>query len=183
MHPSSDRRSLAGHIQPVLRSVAVMLLVAACSTPRADHPSPAGQVPSPTPTPSSASIAAQDAPPHDAGDPAPPQEKGAQDDGSAGHASVETQMWKARIAGWLQKGFRCAETIQVDQRAKMRVSAVVKIAPDLTVEGYTVEPGSHPEADAAVRRRLDGAVGQQVPPRPVGSPDIALRTLTIAFRC
>ena len=91
--------------------------------------------------------------------------------------------WRARIASWFQKGFKCPELgLPDEEMKKMRVSASVQLA-DGTVSGYSMGTSGKPEVDAAARARLDAAKGNTIPPKPENYPDIKLNQISVTLVC
>ena len=91
--------------------------------------------------------------------------------------------WRARIAGWFQRGFSCASVGLPDEELKkLRVSASVQISGG-TVSGYSMGSSGNPQVDAAARARLDAAKGQSIPPKPENYPDIQLNQISVTLVC
>src|SRR5262249_31161585 len=95
-----------------------------------------------------------------------------------------SKVFRGRIIGWLQQGFRVSGTgLSADALQALRTSVRIDTT-DRRMKGYAImKPSGNAAFDAAVRAHLDGLVGHDMPPPPEGFDLEIPNPLHVDFAC
>lgn len=127
--------------------------------------------------------------PKDDTPPANVDEKG-HEDGSKDGKEVDplkaraVDLYRERIRGWFSRRFRVSGSgLSPDEIVKHRVSATVTLSGGRSVADFSISPSGQAAFDAAARKALESAKGDELPPPPENYPDILQTQISLTFTC
>jgi hypothetical protein len=91
--------------------------------------------------------------------------------------------YMAKLQAWFSRGFDPSKTgIPCEELKKLTAAVTVSVGGSREVAGFTLSRASGNAAfDAAVQSRMQGAMGQELPPPPPLYPDIVQQTVRPVF--
>lgn len=93
-------------------------------------------------------------------------------------------LYRERIRGWFSRRFRVSGSgLSPDEIVKHRVSATVTLSGGRSVADFSISPSGQAAFDAAARKALESAKGEELPPPPENYPDILQTQISLTFTC
>lgn len=93
-------------------------------------------------------------------------------------------LYREKIRGWFSRRFRVSGSgLSPEEIVKFRVPATVTLSNGRAVAGFSIVPCGQAAFDAAARKALESAKGEELPPPPENYPDIAQTQISLTFTC
>ncbi|HRI68355.1 MAG TPA: energy transducer TonB [Polyangium sp.] len=93
-------------------------------------------------------------------------------------------LYREKIRGWFSRRFRVSGSgLSKEEIVKFRVPATVTLSNGRAVADFSIVPSGQAAFDAAARKALESAKGDEIPPPPENYPDIAQTQISLTFTC